>query len=207
MIVPGGRRVGGADCCPAVGGGIISAACVHRLGAIMPSPDNHFAAGPYCGMQKSAVGRIGGADGCPDVRGGIISPACVQHSAAGSDPSPNDHFTAGPYRRVPGSGISISGAGGCPTIRAGVVSCTRVQIIASIPSTPDEHLAAGPHRRVPLSGRRRVDSACSCPGIDTRAFDRRCGRYPWKSVTMQGRSIRSAPINSLAYCQSGVIGA
>ena len=81
------------------------------------TPDDHFTAGPDCGVTVSAVRRIGRARGRPAICCRIISPACVQ---VVDTSAPDDHFTAGPHRRVDVSGIGrVGSAGGCPTIRAG----------------------------------------------------------------------------------------
>ena len=41
------------------------------------APDDHFTAGPDCGVTVSGSGRVGGAGGCPTIRAGIVSPAGV----------------------------------------------------------------------------------------------------------------------------------
>ena len=46
---------------------------VFKGSATCSAPDDHFAAGPYCRVQRSAVGRVGGAGGCPTVGAGIVS--------------------------------------------------------------------------------------------------------------------------------------
>ena len=42
------------------------------------APDDHFTAGPDCGVIVSASGRVGGAGGCPTIGAGIVSPAGVR---------------------------------------------------------------------------------------------------------------------------------
>ena len=58
----------------------------------IPTPDNHFAAGPDCGMTRSGGGRVRGARGGPTVRAGIVSPARVQKSGAHRHPRPRRSF-------------------------------------------------------------------------------------------------------------------
>src|SRR4029079_3263466 len=47
--IPAIRRVGGAGGCPAVGRRIISPAGIQEAG-VATAPDNHFSAGPDCGV-------------------------------------------------------------------------------------------------------------------------------------------------------------
>ncbi len=89
-----GGRVGRAGGCPTVRVGIVSPAGVQTAEAVKSAPDDHFAAGPDCGVTDSRRGRVGGAGGCPTIRAGIISAAGVER--AGSVSAPDDHFTAGP---------------------------------------------------------------------------------------------------------------
>ena len=90
----------------------------------IPTPDDHFTAGPDCCVKVSANGRVGGAGGRPTIRAGIVSAAGVRIADIIS--APDDHFTAGPHCRVNVSGSGrVGGAGGCPTIGAGIVSSRR----------------------------------------------------------------------------------
>ena len=117
--ISGIGRVGSAGGCPAIRAGIVSPASVDRQGSLTssPAPDDHFIAGPDCGVIESAVGRISGAGSCPTIRAGIISSAGVQQSH-GDQSTPDDHFAASPYCGVKCSAIRrISRAGGRPTIR------------------------------------------------------------------------------------------
>src|SRR4029077_15102405 len=90
------------------------------------------------------------------------------------------------------------GAGGGPTIRARIVSAARIQVVGEISSAPDDHFTAGPHCSVQVSGGRGVDGACSCPSINARACPIEGGRYSWKSVTIERRSICFTKISWLA---------
>ena len=55
----------------------ISRRCSRKLPS-KSAPDDHFTAGPDCGVNVSGSGRVGGAGGCPTIRAGIVSPAGVQ---------------------------------------------------------------------------------------------------------------------------------
>jgi len=71
--------VGSARSRPTVQAGIVPPACVHeKWGAVdLPTPYNHFAAGPHCRMIKSTSGRITRTGWCPAIRARIVLPAGV----------------------------------------------------------------------------------------------------------------------------------
>ena len=122
MSVPGSGRTGGAGSCPTVSAGIISAAGVEIIARVLPTPDDHFAAGPDRRVNDPGSGRVGGAGGCPTVGAGIVSAASV-HSAGEASSAPDDHFGASPDGRVTISCRGrVGGLVGSPTIGAGVVS-------------------------------------------------------------------------------------
>ena len=73
----GRGRVDGAGGCPTVGAGIVSAAAVLITTAVIPAPDDHFAAGPDCRVTVSKGRRVGGAGGRPTIRAGIVPPAGI----------------------------------------------------------------------------------------------------------------------------------
>ena len=74
----GRRRTDGASGCPTIRARIVSAAriCIGATGS--STPDNHFAAGPYCRVIISPSGRVGDAGGCPAIDGRVVSAAAVQ---------------------------------------------------------------------------------------------------------------------------------
>ena len=92
----------------------------------IPTPDDHFTAGPHCRVIKSAIGRADEARGSPTIGAGIVSPAGAQQDM-GIQPAPDDHFAAGPDCSVNVPGHGREGGGGCPTVCVGVVSPTRVK--------------------------------------------------------------------------------
>ena len=56
----------------------VSPAGVKKPSEPSTAPDDHFTAGPHCGV-STRRGRVGGAGGCPTVCAGIVSPASVQN--------------------------------------------------------------------------------------------------------------------------------
>ena len=62
------------------------------------APNDHFSAGPHCGVKSRRRGRVGSAGGCPTIGAGIVSRRQCSDSCAQS--APNDHFTASPDCRV-----------------------------------------------------------------------------------------------------------
>src|SRR5262249_21868955 len=66
-------------------------ASVQKSARRQAAPDDHFAAGPHCGVIGSLTRLVGGAGGCPTIRAGVISPAGAVACRA-----PDDHFAAGP---------------------------------------------------------------------------------------------------------------
>ena len=62
----------------------------------MPSPDDHFTAGPHCRVKVSSGGCVGSAGRGPTVCAGIVSSAGIEIAAAIIS-APDDHFTAGPH--------------------------------------------------------------------------------------------------------------
>src|SRR5947207_1710700 len=86
--------------CPGIDRRIVSAAGVRIAGeAIKSAPDDHFTAGPDCGMSFSARGHVGGAGNRPTIRAGIVSPTSIQFPGTVVS-TPDDHFTASPHCRV-----------------------------------------------------------------------------------------------------------
>ena len=56
--------------------------------ACLPSPDDHFTAGPDCCVHRPLTWRVDGAGGCPTIRAGIVSPAGVKRDGAAADAPP-----------------------------------------------------------------------------------------------------------------------
>ena len=67
------------------------------------APDDHFIAGPDCGVTDSRGGRVGITGGCPTVDIRIISPP-VFRELRDSGSTPDDHFVSSPHCRVTESG-------------------------------------------------------------------------------------------------------
>src|SRR5215831_11274651 len=108
------RRVADGGGVPTIGAGVISAAGV-QINVVaqavkkMPTPDDHFGAGPHCRVPLSAIRRVADGGGVPTIGAGVISAAGVQINvvaqAVKKMPTPDDHFGAGPHCRVPLSAI------------------------------------------------------------------------------------------------------
>ena len=148
------RCVSSFSSCPAVCGRIILPAGVEvTLSVNVPtSPNDHFTAGPDCGVCISGNRCAGGTSDCPGVRLGIISAAGVQ--VIESVPTaPDDHFAASPGCSMPlARRRHVDGAGSRPVVRARIVSSTSVKLAGVlILPTPDDHLTASPHRSMPSS--------------------------------------------------------
>ena len=124
-----------------------------RTAAIIPTPNDHFIAGPNCHVPNSARGGVGRACGYPTIRAGIVSAAGVEVRAVGIS-APDNDLTARPNCRVKGSRIGCVESGGrCPRICAGIVSPAGVQRDgAVVSSAPDDHFTAGPDCGRKLSG-------------------------------------------------------
>src|SRR6266536_2513267 len=165
MPVPGIGLVGDAGRYPTVSTWIISPDVVKAgLVAVNSAPDDHFTAGPHCGVIPSTGGHVGGDVDSPPVGARVVSASGVQIGTDVRDSAPDDHFIAGPYCRVNSSGLGRVGcAGGGPTVRAGIIPPAGVQNAAGALSAPDDHFAASPDCSVVPSG-----LGCACGA----------GRYP-----------------------------
>jgi hypothetical protein len=127
VIIPASGRVGGAGACPTIGARIISPARIEdRWSRSKTAPDDHFTAGPDCGVNIPSRWRVDGARRCPTAR--TISPAGVEIIAAGAS-APNDHFTAGPdcgvFKSRKGG---IDGAGWNPAIGDRIIHAAGIRI-------------------------------------------------------------------------------
>ena len=87
----------------------------------MSAPDDHFAAGPHCGV--IAIGQSGALVVLVAVQLSVLGlylPPVFNSAAIKT--TPDDHFAAGPDCRVNLGRGRVDGAGRCPTIGAGIVS-------------------------------------------------------------------------------------
>src|SRR5205807_2191516 len=86
--------------------------------AIISTPNDHFVAGPDCGVIRPGSRRISGAGSCPTVRSRIVTATAV-YNRDGIKPTPHNHLAAGPDCGVirPRSGRAGS-AGSCPYVGA-----------------------------------------------------------------------------------------
>jgi hypothetical protein len=82
MVFSSNGCIGGADGCPAITAGIVSAASVQKAaGAISSAPDDHLTSSPNRRVKRSPDRRIGSAGDCPAICAGIVSPASVKKAA------------------------------------------------------------------------------------------------------------------------------
>src|SRR5438552_7152494 len=117
------------------------------------APDNHFVAGPDCGVADSAGRDVAHACRHPTIGSGVVSATCMQivHIVTSA---PDNHFVTGPHCAVAESrDRRIRRTGGQPTVRAWTVSAATVQVAIATTSrsAPDDHLTAHPYRRVVAS--------------------------------------------------------
>jgi len=170
IIVSCSRCVSGAGGCPTIRAGIVSAASVQIAEAAIraSAPDNHFAAGPHCGVKVSAIRRVDGAGPRPTVSAGIVSTASIKVAGIiGS--APDDHLAAGPHCRVIEAAVGrVASAGGYPSVRGRIVSAPGIIKPTQDYPTPDDHFATCPDRRVSRSGPGRVARAGGCPAVSGR---------------------------------------
>jgi hypothetical protein len=172
VIVSANRRVDGACRRPTVRAGIVSPASVRirrTAPRTMSAPDDHFVAGPYCGMRVSLGRCVSSAGSCPTIPGGVICAAGVCIIERFIDAAPDNHFAAGPDRRVNDSAKRhIDNTRRHPTIVSGIVSAASMQIRMvrdRVSSTPDDHFTARPDCGVIPSCGRHVDCACRRPTV------------------------------------------
>ena len=146
--------------------------------------------------ETSARGRVGGAGGCPTVRHGIIFPASVQISRCIHHPRRSFHCRSrqpcdelAPRARWWCWWLSNYPCWDCISRRYSNSHPTSVppQTIISLPV----HTAVCKSR---ASGALTVLVAAQ--GIDARACPIQGGRYYWKSITTERRSICFTRINS-----------
>src|SRR5262249_58399303 len=91
LIVSPFGCAGGARGRPTVHAGIVPPACVREKWGDVdpPTPYNHFAASPHCGVIGSGLRGVIGASCCPDVNTRIISPTGI-HPEIGISSTPAD---------------------------------------------------------------------------------------------------------------------
>src|SRR4029450_9452007 len=99
VVAPRGRRICRAGGCPTVRDRVVPSAGGQNLSTATitictPAPDDHFAAGPCRGVNRSGSGGIGRAGDRPTIRAGIVSAAGVERTKGSA---PDDHFTPGPH--------------------------------------------------------------------------------------------------------------
>jgi hypothetical protein len=90
-------RIGGASGRPRIRAGIVLPAGVDRVRAIIPAPDNHFAASPNRRVSVSVRGRVV-AYVIPTIGLGVISCTWERKltTVVIGTAAPDDHFNAGP---------------------------------------------------------------------------------------------------------------
>jgi hypothetical protein len=108
---------------PTVHAGIVPSACVHEKWRERdrPTPYNHFAAGPHCGVKVSGLRGVIGASWCPDIYTRIISPTGVHPDLDHMISTPDDHLGAGPDCRMIKCTNGRISRGWCPAIGARIV--------------------------------------------------------------------------------------
>src|SRR6478736_1883357 len=105
---------------------------------MIPTPHNHFIAGPDCRMKLPTGGRVSDAGCYPTIRAGIVSATTVQKDEILVLPAPDNHLTAGPKPSMTGSGRRcVSDVSGCPAISTRSVAPASVKRVAVMKSSPD----------------------------------------------------------------------
>ena len=133
----GGVTISGSGCVGSAGGhpAILRVVFSPRVQGTVKSittsrpittPDDHFAASPYCRVPISLGRRIGHASGCPTISAGIVFSAVVEDGCEGGiiiESAPHDHFGSCPDGRViPSSVRYVGSTRGRPTVGARIVS-------------------------------------------------------------------------------------
>ncbi len=168
------RRVHRAGRRPTILGRVVSAARVRNCRArrTISTPDDHFAAGPYCRVRVSGDRDVNEGCGHPTIRAWVISSARVRVVKGFVPAAPNNHFIAGPDCGVSDPAKRhIHKTSRHPTVDNGIVSAASAQVGMvrdRIRSTPDNHFAARPHCGVIPSCRRHIDRAGQRPTVRAR---------------------------------------
>src|SRR2546425_11616145 len=118
MLGASRRRVWHAHTGPIVTARIVSSASIQLTDGPTPAPDNHFSAGPDCGVNESGAGHGGRAGRSPTVGARTVPRASVREDTNISLPSPDDHFHACPHGRVSPPRSGSIRVGGNPGIIA-----------------------------------------------------------------------------------------
>jgi hypothetical protein len=130
------------------------------------APDDHFIAGPHCGVISSDGRRVGHASCYPTVNGGSISTASIGLTKV-STSTPDDHLITSPYCRMTGSPIGcIESVSSGPNVRNWIVFATRIQRPVAI-AAPYNHFTTGPYCCVRESGSRYIIGASRRPSVRT----------------------------------------
>ena len=126
------RCIGDAGSYPAIGTGIVSAACVPiMVGSIVgiPSPNDHLTPCPYCRRKLSSCRGPHRSRSRPAICARIVFPAsvCIESwvDINWNNSAPDDHLTASPHCCVIAS-RSWRFASWCPAIASGIVSPTGI---------------------------------------------------------------------------------
>jgi hypothetical protein len=158
LILSGGGRVNDDGPRPTIGAGIVSPTGVQVVVARIikgPSPNDHFAASPYCGVRVSANWCIRSTGSYPTIRPRIVSAAIIRTVS-----TPDDHFTAGPHCRVLVCGRwRVGSSGGRPIVRGGSIPSASIQTTVATVAAPHNHFTARPYRRRSVSTGGRVGCA------------------------------------------------
>jgi hypothetical protein len=105
----------------------VSSAIAEIVDAIISTPDDHFAASPYCRVVSTTNRWVDRAGSGPTICAGSISAPGVHYADRVIVPSPNDHFAATPHGCVRAStSRRVCHTDGSPTISGGIVPAAAV---------------------------------------------------------------------------------
>src|ERR1041385_7956773 len=93
--------IGPAGRLPTIARRIIPTTATKNITTLVPTPDDHFHAGPHRGMVRSRHWCVRQAHLGPSISGWVI-PVSGVYFLIIVDPAPHNHFTAGPHRGVLG---------------------------------------------------------------------------------------------------------
>ena len=133
----------------------VSPASVEKATGCLTAPNNHFTAGPDCGLTIALNGSVGGAGGSPSVGSGIISPTGAGNWRYGWC------WRRCCCRRRFAGRRSWRIGGFC-----GVSPADAVVTVGT--SSPHYHFTVRPHCRVKVSGGGCAGGAGGCPAIRAR---------------------------------------
>ena len=107
----------------------------------LPTPDDHFTAGPRCGVSPSGSGRASCGGSWSSYRcWDLTSRRCPKREKNGLNSAPDDHFAARPDCSVIVSRHGREGGGSCcPTVHVWVALSHRcLTTVGSSAATPDD---------------------------------------------------------------------